>query len=192
MAAPSLILSAVRDLLRIPDSDTTFNVRLEAAFQTALLELTNATDLFATVQQIPAVATQSLYTAAVDTTRVLAVLHNRTQLMLVPSRSMDLLTTWQHDEPGDPEEWTMDKLPSAGPLQFAIHPTPLANATGAAGLTIFKIGLPLNDNPMPYVYPFLVYRVAAIFTGENTEEHDTAAQQLWSALADVWKELLTM
>ena len=190
MSIPPQLLSLTKDLLRIPDDETVFNNRLEYAFQKALIELVRTTNFFAHIQQIPTVAEQAMYTVAAGTTRVLAVLHDRNGLLLVSSRSLDLLTTWQMDEPGEPEAWTQDKLPNATPLQFAIHPKPDNAETGEAGLTVIRIGTPVNDNPPQHFYPFLQYRTAAIFCSESTEERDPAAAEFWGALADVWKELL--
>lgn len=192
MAAPSSVISSIKDRLRIPATDTSFNSRLEAAYERALSELARETDLFASIQQIPTVVGQAKYTVAAGTTRVLAVIHNGEVLFLVPSRSLDLLTSWQTDGPGTPEEWTMDKLPSAGPLDFALHPAPAVAGSGDAGLTVIREGKPANDNPPAHFYPFLIYKTAAIFSLESTEERDPRAGEIWNALADVWRELLTV
>lgn len=190
MAIPLPLLMAVKELLRIPDPITTFNARIDNAYIQALNELTRESDLFATVQLIDAVAGQSLYTAAPGTTRILAVQHNQTQLMLVPSRSLDLLTAWGTDDPGEPEIWCQDKLPGAGPLQFAIHPRPLVDATGLAGLVLYRIGLPANDTPPVWMFPYFIYRSAALFSDADTEDRDHDAAQIWDGVASVWKELL--
>jgi hypothetical protein len=190
MATPAQILQAAKDLLRIPDEDTTSDVRLASAYQRALMELTRESDLFTHIQQIPTVAEQAKYTAAPGTTRILAVLHDRTLLMLAPSRSLDLLTDWQNEEPGEPEEWLMDKISgSSSPLEFAIRPRPESAGSGDAGLTLIRIGTPVNDDPPKQCYPFLLFKTLAIYTTEDTEDHDTGAATLFDALASVWREL---
>lgn len=142
------------------------------------------------IQQIPSVTNQSVYTVADGTTRILAVLHDRVLLKLESSRSLDLLTNWQTAGSGEPEEWTIDKIPGATPLDFAIHPAPDTDGSEGAGLTVIRMGLPVNDDPPQHCYAYFVYKTAAIFLAENTEEHDTQAMEFFSAIADAWKELI--
>ena len=183
-------MNAIRDLLRIPLTDAIPTSRLESAYQRALTELTRTSDLFAHIQQIPTVVDQGTYTATDGTTRILAALHNGMTLMLVSSRSLDLLTTWQNDAPGDPEEWTMDKIPHTSALDFALHPRPTVAATGVDGVTIIRIGSPVNDDPPKHCYPYLLYKSASIYSNESREERDPQAAELWAGFADLWRELL--
>lgn len=199
MAIPSALLGSVKDLLRLPTTTATFDIRIEAAYQRALIELTRETDLFAAEQQISSVTDQSIYTTGDGTARILAVLYDRAQLMLVPSRSLDLLTTWQTDGSGVPEEWTADKIPpgldgltSISPLQFAIHPAPDVDGSGQAGLLVYAMAIPANDDPPIWCYPYLIYRTCAIYTGESTEERDPQAAQLWDGIAGIFRELMEM
>ncbi len=195
---PSLLLTAVKDVLRIPSADTAFDARLQSSYEQALQEWTRETDLLVSTQEIAAVEEQSLYAAPDGTTRVLAVFHNGTHLLLVPSRSLDLLSTWQTAASGDPQEWTMDKVPpgldgasSISPLQFAVHPAPDTDGSGEAGLLLLHVGVPSSDAPPAYMTPYLIYKTAAMFVEENTEERDVQAGQLWEAIAGVWRELIT-
>lgn len=201
MAIPLTVSSLVQDLLRIlnvPGVEITN--KIETAYQRALTELARETDFFASEQDISAIADLSIYTAAAGTTRILAALHNRTLLRLVSSRSLDLLTSWQTFRAGEPEEWVQDKLPpgldgvlSISPLNFAVHPAPeIDGASWDKGITLIRMGLPVNDDPPSWMYPYLIYKTVSIFTGESTEDRDPQASEWFGALADVWKQLLLM
>lgn len=184
--SPSL-LAACQDLLRIPAADTTFNVRLEAAYQRALTDLTRETDFFAYIQSVPTVAGRSLHTAASGTTRILAVFHQRA-LRLVPSRSLDLLARWETPDT-TPQTWSQDKFPGApSPLVFSVNPAPAE--TTDVGLTVLRIGIPPGDLPPRQFFPYLLFKTVSLFCLEDTEERDMLAGNFWDALAGIWRELL--
>lgn len=197
MAIPARILDAAKNLLRLPASNTAFDGRIQQGYEQALLELTRSTDLFSAEVQIAAVADQSMYATPTGVTRILGVAHNQQQLPLVPSRSMDLLTEWQVGRSGTPEVWVYDKLPpgidfglETSPLQFVVHPAPEISATGVAGFIVTVIRPPTNDAPPMWLEPYLIYTTVAAFSNDSTEERDVEAATFWSALADVWKELI--
>ncbi len=199
MTIPAQILTMAKNLLRIPSTDASFDTRINNHYFDALYELTKETDLFSGIHAIDAVVSQSIYATDEGTTRILMALYNGTQLLPVPSLSLDLLSTWQTEVAGDPEEWVQDKIPpsldgltNVTPLQFAVHPAPQVGGTNGAGLTVVTIALPADDVIPQWIYPYLIYRIAALFSDSSTEERDHNAAQLWDGLAGLWKELLVM
>lgn len=198
MAIPTRILTLVKTLLRIPSAVTTFDARIQSAYERELLELTRNTDLFASEEQISAVTGQAVYTASTGTTRILGVLHNQVELPLVPSRTMDLLTDWQEGQQGTPESWTYDRidpiralLAEVIPLNFSVRPVPDTIGSGDAGLTIYVIKPPTSDNPtFTWLDAYLVYRTLAAFSDDGTEEHDSQAALIWGELAKIWKDVI--
>jgi hypothetical protein len=189
MTMPPALLSAARDLLRQPETDSAYDARLEAAFQRALADFIRETDFFAFLQKIPTVAGQSVYVTLNGTSRILAVFH-RSTLRLVPSRSLDLLALWD-PVPPQPEMWSMDKIPNAPTTeQFTVYPAPTQSESGDGGLTVLRLGPPLSDNPPLQFYPYLLFKTLAMFCLEDTEERDLLAGNFWDALAGIWREVL--
>lgn len=188
MAMPVALMAAARDLLRQPDTETGYNLRLEAAYQRMLQDFVREEDHFIFMLTLPTVAGQATYTAPTGTTRILAVFYKGTTLRLVPSRSLDLLATWE-SAPVNPETWSLDKIPNFPlPPQFVIHPPPLVS--DPTGLTILRAGVPTEDRPPLQYWPFFLFSTLAYFCLEDTEERDLLAGNFWGALAGVWREVL--
>jgi hypothetical protein len=197
MPIPVLIRSRIKDLLRVPASVSTYDAVITQHYETELKGLLLQTDFLVEQQPIPTVVDKSIYPLSTRTLRVLALFHNALALARVPSRTHDLLTEWETEPSGTPEEFTLDHLPLgvdnlAAPLteQVLVRPAPDASAGGSAGLVAWAVATPVDLSaplPVPYLIPYLAYRTASRVLAQDLDIRDLPASQFWGQLAELWR-----
>lgn len=200
MAIPTLILSRVKDKLRIPELVETWDAAIMVNYEIELKELLLQSDFLVESEPIAAVADQSIYPLSERTVRLLALFHNQLALARVPSRTQDLLTEWETEASDTPEEFTLDHLPlrvdnlsAALPEQVLVRPAPADDASGDEGLIAWEVALPANEAAaliLPYLVPYLVYRTAARVLAQDLEIRDLPASQLWGQIAEMWFRII--
>lgn len=201
MPIPPTTLLRIQDLLRIPESVTTYDVLITNSYEIELKSLLLQSDFLVESQPFAAVADKAIYPLSTRTVRVLAMFHGSLALARVPSRTNDLLREWETEASGSPEEFTLDHLPLsvdslAAPLpeQVLIRPAPAVSTIVDIDDTkwFFAWAVMLPDDQtaallVPYLEPYLVYRTAARVLEQDTDIRDLPASQLWAQFAMLWR-----
>jgi hypothetical protein len=200
MAIPANILAATKDLLRLPASDTSKDVRIQEHYERILEQTCREVDWLTERQDIAVVASQSIYATSTRVTRILAILHERVQLRAAAARSLDFISPlWQTDSSGVPYEFALEKVPpdldeaaTVTAESFALRPAPgSSGGAGEEGLIVYETAVPSNSDPaLLFLDPYFVYRTVSEYLLDANDERDSPAGQFFQVVADLWYQAI--